>query len=146
MTVHLMLARGYPDVGTPCCMGSAAMGPGHCTCWTPVYDQEQEPPQAGPMLVRSKMCADCAFRSDSPERSGDERYEHAGEDGIEETLEGAFVCHQGMRRLLREEHPTGAVLEAMPGAYEPGHPPRKADGSPPDYCAGWAAARAKREI
>lgn len=147
-TLHVLREKDYPDVGNgeaPCCMGSAVYGPGACTCWTPEYEPaEQAPAQPGPMRVREKMCADCAFRSDSPERQGDERYAHSGEDGIEEVMGGTFVCHVGMRRLVRERHPSGAVLETMPGAYFPPSPPCKADGSPAEYCAGWAAEMRRR--
>jgi hypothetical protein len=97
------------------------------------------------MRIREKMCADCAFRPDSPERQGDERYQHSGEEGIEEVLGDTFVCHQGLRRRVREVHPSGAVLDAVPGDYAPPSPPCKADGSPAELCAGWAAELRRRE-
>lgn len=145
--LHISYSRDdYPDAGEgACCMGSAARGPGHCTCWEPVYDQPQSPlVQKGPMRERRRMCHDCAFRRNSPERNGDERYQHSDEGGLDEVLGGTFLCHTGMRRLVREEHPSGAVLEAIPGDYRPGYPPRKADGSPPELCAGWAAEMRRR--
>lgn len=148
MIIHVMHDRDYPDVGNgdaPCCMGSAARGPGNCTCWVDEYDQPQERARPGPMRERTRMCADCAFRPDSPERRGDERYDNSDEDGLERVLGGAFLCHVGMRRLVRERHPSGAVLEAMPGAYAPPGIPCKADGSPAEYCAGWAAEMKRRE-
>lgn len=141
LTIH---QPNYPDVGNgelPCCLGSAVYGPERCTCWESEHDQEQQPPKAGPRNVRVRMCEDCAFRPGSPERSGDARYEHSDEDGLDDVMRGEFVCHQGMRRLVREVHPSGAELVACPGAYEPGDPPMKADGSPADYCAGWWAAK-----
>lgn len=146
--IHISLSRpDYPDAGGGmCCMGAAARGPEHCTCWEAVYDQEQARlVQAGPMRQRKRMCSDCAFRPNSPERNGDERYAHSGEGGLDEVMSGTFLCHAGMRRLLREVHPSGAEIEAMPGAYAPGYPPRKADGSPPELCAGWAAEMKRRE-
>lgn len=146
MHVHVHAEHDYPDVGngeSPCCMGSATRGPGGCTCWEREYDQPQQPARSGPMRIRDRMCADCAFRPDSPERRGDERYDNSDEDGLERVVSGAFVCHVGLRRLVRMRHPSGHVVEAMPGAYEPPFPVRKADGSPAELCAGWAAARAR---
>jgi hypothetical protein len=90
------------------------------------------------------MCADCAFRPDSPERNQDERYENSDEDGLERVLSGVFLCHQGLRRLVRHHHPSGAIFEAPPSAYVPPDPPCKADGSPAEYCAGWAAEQRRR--
>jgi hypothetical protein len=147
MKVHISFSRpDYPDAGEgACCMGSAARGPENCTCWVPVYNKKQAPRKQGPMRQRDRMCSDCAFRPDSPERNGDERYAHCGEDGIDEVMGGTFLCHTGMRRLLREVHPSGVVLEAPPDAYEPGDPPQQADGSPPELCAGWAAEMKRRE-
>lgn len=136
-----------PDAGGGmCCDGAANMGPGRCTCWDPVYDQEQAEPQQGPMAVRPTMCADCAFRPGSPERTGDPRFQHSDEGDIEELVgTGAvFACHQGMRRRLARVHPTGARVESGPGDYEPpqrGEHAWKADGTPADVCAGLTAAR-----
>lgn len=149
MTVlHILRDHNYPDVGNedvPCCMGSAARGAGGCTCWVTEYDAPQQPRKAGPMLARARMCTDCAFRPDSPERQGDERYAHSDVDGIEQVMDGVFLCHNGMRRIVRERHPSGAVVEAMPGSYSPPSPPCKADGSPAEYCAGWVTERRRRE-
>ena len=37
--------QGWPDAGEGmCCIGAAVYGPGHCTCWTPVYDLDQAEP------------------------------------------------------------------------------------------------------
>ena len=135
-----------PDVGNgdvPCCMGSAVYGPGRCTCWVTEYDQPQAPQVEGPMRVRDRMCADCAFRPGSPERSGDQRYAHSDEDGLEDALRGEFACHQGMHRRVRLVHPSGAVLELGEMCYAPPNPnrPARADGTPAELCAGWAAAR-----
>jgi hypothetical protein len=148
MRTTLHEVSDYPDAGNsevPCCMGSAVYGPDRCTCWRPVYEPRQEPAKDGPRRIRPTMCADCAFRPDSPERTGDQRYEHSHEEALAELVHGEFVCHQGMRRLAREVHPSGAVAEAMPGAYEPTSYALKADGSPADYCAGWWAAKQRAE-
>lgn len=137
-----------PDAGKGmCCMGAAARGPGFCTCWRPVYDREQAPPQEGPPRVRDRMCRDCAFRKDSPERQGDKRYDNSGEDGIDDLVRGerSFVCHQGMRKKIALVHePTGARVDIEIDAYAPGGNERhtcKADGTPADICAGWWAAK-----
>jgi hypothetical protein len=145
--VHTNCESDYPDVGNgevPCCYGAAVYGPGRCTCWESEYDHLQQEPKAGPMQERERMCVDCAFRPDSPERQGDERYSNSDEDGIERVLSGTFLCHAGMRSRTRERHPSGALLEVLPGAYAPPSPPCKADGSPAEYCAGWAAERRRR--
>jgi hypothetical protein len=97
------------------------------------------------MRIRERMCADCAFRPDSPERNGDARYAHSDEDGLEDAINGVFVCHVGLRLLVRHVHPNGAVFDAPPGAYEPPDPPCKADGSPAELCCGWATERRRRE-
>jgi hypothetical protein len=137
-----------PDAGEGmCCYGAAARGPQGCTCWESEYDQPQsEDLQLGAMAVRPSCCDDCAFRPGSPEQLGDPRYAHSGEGGLDEVLLSAgFLCHQGMRRRLRLVHPTGAVVESDPGDYSPAQKSPmvwKADGSPADICAGWAARRA----
>lgn len=147
--IHVDRDNDFPDVGNgevPCCMGSAVYGPGRCTCWVPVYDLPQAPECAGPMRVRDRMCADCAFRPNSPERSGDDRYAHADEDGLEDVLREGFVCHQGMRRVLRYEHPSGATHAIAIDAYSPPSrsAPTRADGTPAEMCAGWWAEKQRR--
>jgi hypothetical protein len=94
---------------------------------------------------RDALCPDCAYRPGSPERSGDERYNGDAEflNRIVETGE-AFHCHQGIRRAVKLVHPSGAEVEVPPGDYRPpiiGGVPYKADGSPGELCAGWAARR-----
>lgn len=130
-----------PDAGEgACCIAAAVYGPGHCLCWEPVFDQEQAEPAPTPVATRATMCADCAYRPDSPERA-------AGDLDLDEiALTARFFCHQGMRRALRLRHPSGAVVELPPGAYEPlvdAAASYRADGTPADLCAGWAAARAR---
>jgi hypothetical protein len=135
-----------PDAGEGmCCDGSAVMGPQYCTCWEPAFDLGQEEIRPGEAGCRDAMCGDCAYRPGSPERCDDPDYRGDQEflDRIVVTGE-RFFCHQGMRRALRLVHPSGAVMELPPGAYDPpvtGGVPYKADGSPGDLCAGWAARR-----
>ncbi len=103
------------------------------------------------MQPRAAPCHDCAFRPGSPERSGDERYAHSGEGELAGIAAGRnpFVCHQGMRRVLRWRHPSGAVHEEpTPDRYDPPETRYaampvvwKADGTPADLCAGHCAAR-----
>ena len=145
-----------PDVGDgACCLGSAVRGPAGCTCWAPVYDQEQAAQLAmGPVPIRRSACEDCAFRPGSPEQAGDTRYALSGEGQLEGILLGRapFVCHQGMRRLLRLVHPGSVIEPGGPVEYDPGpgayEPPRagemawQANGQPAEICAGWAARRA----
>ena len=137
-----------PDpVSGACCEGSAFGGPQYCTCWAPVFDLEQQDVRRGERGQRDALCADCAYRPGSPERSGDERYKgDAGFlDRIVETGE-PFHCHQGIRRAVRLVHPSGAEVEVPPGDYQPpvvAGVPYKADGSPGELCAGWAARRLK---
>ena len=135
-----------PDpVDGACCMGAAVKGPQYCTCWEPVYDLGQQEPRLGEPGQRGALCADCAYRAGSPERAGDERY-----NGDQEFLNRIvatgerFFCHQGVRRGVKLVHPSGAEVEVGPGDYQPpivGGVPYKADGSPGELCAGWAARR-----
>lgn len=133
------LLAGQPNRG--CCIGDAVYGSGRCTCWESVYDAEQADPIESVLKVRSEMCADCAFRPDSPERSGDVRYRNS--DGLSDLLESGrtFACHQGMRRRVALVHPDGSriSLEHL-GSYAPAVSEGwafRADGSPADICAGW---------
>lgn len=137
-----------PEGWVPCCMSSAMNGPQGCTCWEPIYDLEQIEPKVGvmPVLVdecdvRDRACSDCAYRPDSPER--------ADETTAERLLElpagaGAFFCHQGIRRTVEWRHPDGRTAPGHPADYQPprvNEVPYKADGTPADLCAGWAARR-----
>ena len=130
-----------------CCDGSASMGPQYCTCWAPDFDLEQQAVRPGERGQRDAPCSDCAYRAGSPERSGDERYNGDAEflDRIVETGE-PFHCHVGIRRAVKLVHPSGAEVELHPGDYRPpvaAGVPYKADGSPGELCAGWAARRLK---
>lgn len=137
-------ALELPDVG-PCCIGSAAMGPQHCTCWEPVYDTGQAEPVPGSLGMRTRMCHDCAYRPNSPEKRGEKGYQGDAETLDELVMNGElFVCHQGFRRVVKYVHPSGAEIPAHPADYAPsfiGGIPHKADGSPGDLCAGWSARR-----
>jgi hypothetical protein len=95
-----------PDpVSGACCDGSAVKGPQYCTCWTPRFDLEQQPPVEGEPGTRTAMCADCAYRPGSPERQGDERYNGDPEflDRIVVTGE-MFFCHAGIRQAVKLVH------------------------------------------
>jgi hypothetical protein len=125
----------------PCCMAGAMRGPRACTCWTPVYDLEQADPDLSTQPVtRETCCHDCAYRNGSPERA-------EGYDGELQDIAGdgsRFACHQGMRRVVAWRHPDGREIPAAEGDYEPpiiGLVTFRADGTPADYCAGWAAHR-----
>lgn len=134
-----------PDAGKgECCMEAVLDGPQECTCWTAVYSPErQQEPKAGPSNVQPRPCSDCAFRSDSPERSGDDTYSGDWEELEDLAISGKpFYCHAGMRRKAQWAHPSGAVVDGHPGDYAPpivNGVPRKADGSPADLCGGWWA-------
>lgn len=138
-----------------CCVAAYEDGAHACTCWEPIYDQEQAPvDETAEPTTRKSMCEDCAYAPGSPERSGDDRYSHSDEDMT--TLEN-FWCHQGMRKPTRWRHASlGIEVPADSDAYDPPRRimvidgvrqgvPYKADGSPGERCAGWAAhQRARR--
>jgi hypothetical protein len=138
------------DPTTGCCIGEAVYGPTRCTCWTPVFDQEQQPLQNGGrapdiIFTRQKCCSDCAYRKGSKEREDEweeeEIMDHALTPGCE------FWCHAGVRRVVAYRHPDGRKMPAGDGDYQPPIGPRerplvwRADGTPGSRCAGWAAYR-----
>lgn len=125
-----------------CCYGAVEDGPSGCTCWTPVYDRDQATPDPTVAPKVREQCDDCAFRSDSPERTGDDRYVSTDDVPVGQP----FWCHRGMRKPVAWRHPAGIVVEVDGDFYEPPQRrvgrlgvPYKADGSPGDICAGWAA-------
>lgn len=135
---------------TSCCAEAIAEGPAACTCWVPDYSVAQctQPLEDEPLTVRSEACADCAYRPDSPERAGDERYMAASVDELERIARTAvFWCHDGMRKVKRYRHKSLPIVIAADGDfYKPpitmraGIPvPHRADGRPGLMCAGWAA-------
>jgi hypothetical protein len=144
-----------PDAGEgACCIGAAVYGPERCTCWEPVHDLEQATPD--PELVqwlaagiqpvtRRRMCADCAYRPGSPERTGDKGYQGDAESLHELAAAGErFWCHQGIRRTAAWRHPAGVEAPGSPAAYDPpivDAVPYRADGTPAELCAGWDARR-----
>jgi hypothetical protein len=150
--VHADKPHDLPDVtnGVPCCYGHAVYGPGGCTCWQRVDDLEQQPARTGiEPRTRERMCADCAYRPGSPERTGSERAPY-DEDDVRALAESdaTFWCHQGMPRTIQLRHEeTGDVVDHLDPeklAYNPliiDGVPYKADGTPADRCAGQAALR-----
>lgn len=141
-----------PDVGDGyCCDGRIDEGPAFCTCWVPEHDLEQQPVDelhryalalGFPPATRDLMCGDCAYRPGSPEKA------NAGDAADLEEWAGhpnhAFWCHQGIRRPVRWRHPSGAVVDGDPADYQPlivAGVPYRADGTPAELCAGWAARR-----
>jgi hypothetical protein len=138
-----------PDAGEGlCCMGAAVYGPERCTCWEPIYDRPQQPPdEAAEGEAQPRPCRDCAYRPGSPERSGAEHV--TGDQGLLDSLVvngRPFYCHAGMRRVLALVHgPTGVRVERGPDAYDPatGTDRRvyQADGQPALVCGGWLALR-----
>jgi hypothetical protein len=142
----MLPAIDLPDAGDgACCMGAVMGGPQHCTCWEPRYDLEQRKPEPAPMGMRATRCDDCAYLKGSPESRGADGYE-GGPESLEEMVRDGspFACHQGIRKPVRHVHPSGAEIPGHPAAYDPpvvGGIPYKADGTPADLCAGWAARR-----
>ena len=105
---------------------------------TPEKDAAGEPKE------RAELCADCAFRPNSPERSGDDGYENSDAGDLDALIGGAvFYCHDGMRRRTGRRHPDGRFEPAPPDDYDPPEDyagvPYKADGTAADLCAGWCA-------
>jgi hypothetical protein len=143
-----------PDAGEGmCCMGAAVYGPHRCSCWMNVYDLEQQPLAVDDRFgVRSEPCGDCAYRAGSPEKRGEE-FVVGDQDTLDELVatETPFWCHQGIRRVVALLHEPTGVRHSVPDdfavAYSPpirGNRPYKADGTPADLCAGWAARVAAR--
>jgi hypothetical protein len=144
--VHVAVSDSrLPDLGDVyCCAGMAMGGAGRCTCWEPVFAEEQRPIVDGlSPTVADAMCVDCAYRPGSPERSG--HPQAAGDQDLLDQLvrDGTpFWCHQGIRRPVGYLHPAGVGILASGLEYTPptrDGVPYRADGTPADYCAGWAA-------
>lgn len=143
-----------PDTGGACCMNAIEGDPQGCVCWESVFDAEQQVPRPGPPMPRVpvRSCEDCAYLPHSPEREGEAGYSGDTEELDRLVATGTpFFCHQGIRRVVKLRHPSGAEVDEHPANYAPpiiGGVPYKADGSPADICSGWllrrvAAARAR---
>lgn len=133
------LYQPAPEGVYGCCWASINSAGDLCSCWIPVFDVEpSEALQEGPAAVLRRSCHDCAYRLGSPER---------------EALEGGppeygrhqpFLCHQGVPRIVAWQHPAGVRVDVDPltDDYLPtqrGDRAWRADGSPAELCAGWAA-------
>lgn len=139
----------FPDLGLtePCCYGVANGTADNCSCWRPVYDGDQTDRLTfdAPVVRPDGMCGDCAYRPGSPEKSGDPH--HRGDPQELEMLAESgrpFFCHDGMRRIVKWVHPTGAEVPGHPADYAPpisGDLPHRTDGTPAYLCAGWDARR-----
>lgn len=135
-----------------CCIGVLEEGPLACSCWDPVYNLEQQPDDGvSAPGQRTEMCADCAYRPDSPERQGDERHACSDDGELDDIARGdnPFWCHQGLRKPVAFKHCTlGIIVPVDTDAYDPlfrvegrQRIPIKADGTAGDRCAGWMARR-----
>ena len=144
----------FPDAGEGyCCSGAVFHGPAHCSCWEPVFDLEQQPIDeekrrwlaAGlTPSTRDGMCGDCAYRPNSPEKTGAPGYAANSPDELDDVARASmFFCHDGMRRPLYWVHkPTGKTHPGSPANYTPPFVdgiPYRADGTPGLLCAGWSA-------
>jgi len=137
-----------------CCPG-VATSVLDCTCWEQVYDVDQVPlvdlPGTVIPEVMPRGCHDCAYRADSPERSG--APEVSGDAKFLQRIVEAgepFWCHDGMRQVIALTHPTGARIE-LPRevAYAPpirNAVPHRANGQPGALCAGWSARRLRHVL
>ncbi len=119
------------DQVVPCCSSAVYSGGDRCDCWVVEIAAVQQPLQEGPVGVRRKACADCAYRRDSVEWARGEDPNPGG---------GLIFCHWDAPAVLRAVHPpSGHVIEYAPGeVYDPvQHGDRywKVDGLPQDYCA-----------
>lgn len=144
----MLWVKANPGADGPgCCWGDVNGGPDSCNCWVPVFDVDQAEPvmPASPadFEVQRRVCGDCAYRKDSPERA---------DSYTEETLlalpaEGqAFYCHEGMRRPVLWKHPDGRMVAGSPDDWQPPTVrgvPFRIDGRPGLLCAGWAARAAR---
>jgi hypothetical protein len=140
-----------------CCLDAIELGPHACTCWEPVYDCEQAPLLEGTTPgQRTDMCADCAYRPDSPERNGDDRQACSDDGELDDIARGSnpFWCHQGLRKPTAYRHATlGITVPTDVDAYDPPlvtiggqQVPVKADGTAGDRGAGWAARKRQLEV
>jgi hypothetical protein len=149
---HICTSRTTPDHVAEtfvklmeCCEGAIDDGAAGCTCWEPIYDLEQQQPDTNAEpTTRTRMCGDCAYRPDSPEKSGDPSYRGDAAELERIAATDRFWCHDGMRKPVKWRHPAGIEVDGHPGSYDPAivdFTPYKADGTPGNLCAGWDARR-----
>jgi hypothetical protein len=142
MLISMKQRAKFRALETNCCMGYAGMGKHRCTCWRPVYDKDQAPIQEDESVIRrKKQCHDCAFKKNSKERAA----------GVDLENLPHFWCHLGMRRAIYEKHEvSGRARKLLSRGTHYCPPikngiPRKTDGKPAEYCAGWLKANPHRE-
>jgi hypothetical protein len=126
-----------PEQTEPCCATAAMTDMESCTCWVDVVWPEPEPDvEHGPSPLRDRLCGDCAFRKDSPERQA------IGGDQLPYGPQQVFTCHAGMPKVTARVHaPTGVTVRPELDDYQPvsrGRQSWQADGQPAEICAGWA--------
>lgn len=131
-------------------MGEAMRGPRGCTCWTPVFDLEQQPiKRFMAPRTRTKCCGDCAYRNGSPERAEEGGTEHL-QFIAEPDVPASFWCHDGMRKVIAWRHPDGREVKVDPDGVDDFQPPIRenaagvrccwqVDGTPAARCGGWRA-------
>lgn len=147
-----LVAAGSP---WQCCPDATRDGPAACTCWRPVFDRDQADPDLKAVVglalgefdlpQRPLMCGDCAYRPDSPERTGNAQYNSSPGELDRLARAEKFFCHDGMRKPVAWRHPAGMRISAVSdGDYQPPiveGVPYRADGRPGLLCAGWNARR-----
>jgi hypothetical protein len=138
-----------------CCPAARAEGMTSCTCWQPVYDVDQVTPSLETVCalalgqtelrVRDGMCGDCAYRPDSPEKTGSPDFQGSPAELDRRARESRFFCHDGFRQPIAWRHPYGLrIATPLCGDYQPPFYdgiPYQADGQPGLLCAGWSARR-----
>lgn len=141
---ELNLEFGVPpeDQIVPCCASAAYSNWERCDCWVIETSDPQQPICEGPVSVRRKACADCAYRMDSVERARGEEPNPSG---------NLIFCHWDAPTVVRAVHPpSGHVIGYAPGeVYDPvQHGDRywKVDGRPGEYCAVSGALTGARRV
>jgi hypothetical protein len=134
-----MSPETLPDT---CCLGAAAYGPERCTCWEPVLQPEQAPPQQGPCNVAKRMCSGCAFKPGLAES------DPIVANVVDRSMRSqAFFCHHEVTAIVAWRHPAGFEKPAGPDRHTAptnGWWGARADGRPAELCAGWMAAKRKQ--
>lgn len=71
----MLWAKANPDDDElrGCCWGDVNGGADSCNCWVPVFNVDQADPvmpaSTADFEVQRRVCGDCAYRKDSPERA-----------------------------------------------------------------------------